>query len=162
MSVFFEGNAFIDGGKVEDTQIVASAIRLSSIDMNLENITSVKDPIQPQDAATKKYVDDSINTLGVIQKSLVLTGTNYTLISSSHLKGSYSITVNPGTNVNGPSATFFLSKGRQNQYPHIVRHTCSPGEDTRELLELKWDPNSGIYFRKTGNNHNGFYNIKLF
>lgn len=162
MSVFFEGNAFIDGGKVEDTQIVASTIRLSSIDMNLENITSVKDPIQPQDAATKKYVDESIDFLGVVQKSLLLSSTNYTLITDIHLKGSYSITVNPVDGVNGPSATFFLSKGRQNQYPHIVRHTCSPGENTRELLELKWDPNSGIYIRKTGNGHNGFYNIKLF
>lgn len=161
MSVFFEGNAFIDGGKVEDTQIVSSNIRLSSIDMNLENITSVKDPIEPQDAATKKYVDESIEFLGVLQKTLELTGTNYTLISDIHVKGSYYITVNPGLNVNGPSATFFLSKGRPSQFPHIVRHTCSPGENTRELLELKWNPNEGIYIRKTNINHDGLYGIKL-
>lgn len=160
MSVFFEGNAYIDGGKVEDTQIVSSEIRLSSIDMNLQNITSVKDPINTQDAATKKYVDQTVNALGVFIKELVLTGTNYTLISNTYLKGSYSITVNSSTN--GPSATFFLSKGRSGQHPHIVRHTCSPGETTRELLELTWAPNSGIFIRKTGVNHNGNYIVKLF
>jgi hypothetical protein len=73
--------------------------------MNMQKITSVQNPINPQDAATKNYVD----ALGICILDINLTGTNFAVIANNvygpFLKGSYTITI---TNIifNGPAATF--------------------------------------------------------
>lgn len=162
MSVFFEGNAYIDGGKVESTDILFATIQKSSIDMFDQNITSLKDPRvdHPQDAATKKYVDNQVSSLGIVFRTIRLEGDAFVIVSSDHLYGSFVITINSNVE-SGPTATFYVSKGRPEQFPHIVRNTCSPGSVSKELLEVDWEPNSGLRLRKTGNDYDGEYVVKL-
>lgn len=159
-SVYFEGNAFIDGGRVQNTTIATSsigncAITTSSLDMNMANITSVKDPINAQDAATKKYVDD----LEISFTTVNLVGTNTSLISNNS-KGSYIISVN-NLILNGPSGIFHLTKSESTQNAHIVRTVAAPGVGTNITLRLTWPPNSGIFIMKTGNNYDGSYRVKI-
>lgn len=160
MSVYFEGNAFIDTGQIQNSSISSSSITTSSLDMNMQKITSVQNPTQPQDAATKAYVD----ALGVCILDINLEGTTFTTISNSiygpFLKGAYTITI---TNIifNGPAATFSVSKNELGQPGHIVRTTCSPGLISYESLRIRWLPNKGIELQKTGTNYDGTYRIKL-
>lgn len=160
MSVFFEANAYIDTGQVNNVILTGSSISncvitTSLLDMNMENITNVKDPINLQDAATKKYVDD----LEIILKSVTLSGTNNTLITDN-LIGSYIITI---SNVisNGPSAIFHITKNDPLKTSHIVRTVASPGNNTNVFLELSWPPSSGIYLKKTGLQYDGSYKVKI-
>jgi hypothetical protein len=160
MSVYFEGNAYIDSGQIENVNINNSAITTSSIttsslDMNMQRITSVQNPINPQDAATKWYVDG----LGVHIIDINLTATNFSVISP-FLKGAYTITI---TNIilNGPAATFSVSKNEIGQPGHVVRTTSSPGLLTYESLRIRWLPNTGIEIQKTGTNYDGTYRVKL-
>ena len=153
--VYFEGNAYIDGGTVTGTTIKNCSISTSSLDMNSSNITSVKDPIQQQDAATKQYVDD----LGIRFVLKDLSGTTETLVVADQV-GSYIITI---TNIviDGPSGIFNVTKNRQNSQSHIVRTVAAPGYGTTTTLKLSWPPNSGILLSKTDNNYNGSYKIKI-
>ncbi len=165
MSVCLEGNVFIDGGQVQNIIVTTSSIgnsniTTSSVDMldsfgNYQNITNVLDPIRPQDAATKQYVDD----LGIVISTIVLNSTTNTLISSSN-KGSFIITI---TNLvlNGPSGIFHVTKNESTNNAHIVRTTASPGYSTNVFLNITWPPNSGILLNKTGSNYDGSYRIKI-
>lgn len=165
MSVCLEGNVFIDGGQVQNIIVTTSSIgnsniTTSSVDMldsfgNYQNITNVLDPIRPQDAATKQYVDD----LGIVISTIVLNSTTNTLISNSN-KGSFIITI---TNLvlNGPSGIFHVTKNESTNNAHIVRTTASPGYSTNVFLNITWPPNSGILLNKTGPNYDGSYRIKI-
>lgn len=160
MSVFFEGNAYIDSGQIQNVNVTNSTITTSSLDMDNKTITNVHDPIQQQDAATKSYVD----ALGIYILDINLTGTEFELVSNAQygpfLKGSFNITI---TNVimNGPCATFNVSKNEVSQPGHVVRMTSSPGLITHESFRIRWQPNKGIELQKTGNNYDGTYRIKL-
>jgi hypothetical protein len=159
-SVYFEGNAFIDGGRSQNITITGSsvancAITTSSIDMNLANITSVRDPINNQDAATKKYVDD----LGIVLSTITLSGVSTSQISSQQ-KGSFVITVS-NIVLNGPSATFHVTKNEASKEAHVVRITACPGTNTNTFLKISWPPSSGIYLNKTGTSFDGSYKIKV-
>lgn len=160
MSVFFEANAFIDTGQVSNVILTGSSISsciitTSSLDMNMQNITSVKDPINLQDAATKKYVDD----LGIVVKNVTLVNTTGTLLSDN-LIGSFIVTV---TNIilNGPSAIFHITKNDTSKTSHIVRTVASPGNNSNVFLEISWPIASGIYLKKTGILYDGSYKVKI-
>lgn len=159
-SVYFEGNGYFDSSilvnsSIGSSAISGSAITTTSIDMDLQNITSVKDPIQPQDAATKKYVDD----LQIVFSTITLTSTAGTIISNN-LKGSYIITI---TNeiLNGPSGIFNVTKSESTQNAHIVRTVATPGLSSNITLRLSWPVGSGILLYKTGTLYDGSYRVKI-
>jgi hypothetical protein len=165
MSVCLEGNVFIDGGQGQNINIVTSTIgncniSKSSIDMlnsagSLQNITNVANPINPQDAATKQYVDN----LDIVISNVTLTNINTTTISN-YIKGSYIITIS-NLVYNGPSGIFHVTKSESTQQAHIVRTVASPGLGTSVFLNITWPQNSGILLNKTGTNYNGSYRIKV-
>lgn len=159
-SVYFEGNGYFDSSILVNSSIGSSAISgssitTSSIDMDMQNITNVKDPVQPQDATTKKYVDD----LQIVFTTTTLTATTGSIISSN-LKGSYVITI---TNeiLNGPSGIFNVTKSESTQNAHIVRTVATPGLSSNVTLNITWPIGSGILLYKTGPSYDGSYRVKI-
>jgi hypothetical protein len=160
MSVYFEANGFIDGGQMQNVNVTSCSIgncniTTSTLDMNMNNITSVNDPILNQDAATKKYVD----ALEIIISSVTLSGTSYSQISAN-VKGSYVITISNQI-LNGPSAIFHVTKSESSFNAHIARTVAAPGYNSNIFLELLWAPNSTIMMRKTGTQYDGSYKVKI-
>ena len=163
MSVYFEGNAFIDGGQVKNASVTLSSIgncsiTTSSLDMDLKNITNVKDPINPQDAATKKYVDD----LEIYYYSVDLIGTTPVLVHTPNPNfGSFVITIK-NLIPNGPSGVFHVTKNNPSKTAHIVRTVASPGPST-VFLNVSWPANGGIYLNltKLETSVNGSYKVKI-
>jgi hypothetical protein len=165
MSFFFEGNGFFDKSQIinstiGNTLIIGSNIWSTTIDMsttsgNLQNIINVKDPINPQDAATKKYVDD----LGIVIKNIDLSNTDKSLIYEE-LIGSFVITITNNI-IGGPSGIFHVTKNLSTNNAHVVRTVASPGGGSLTFLEVTWLPNEGIYLNKTTNSFNGSYKVKI-
>jgi hypothetical protein len=141
------------GGKIKN-----SAITTTSIDMNGQPITSVASPVNLTDAANKAYVDAKTSSV-ITTVTVTLSGTSYTLIAAD-LKGDFHISVKNQI-TDGPSATFFLTKSESTRYPSYTRLTSSPGSVSFERLNTRWDPGQGIELKKTGNNYNGTYTIRM-
>lgn len=165
MSVCLEGNVFIDGGQVQNilvtnssvanSNIVTSSLNMMGLNSIEQNITNVANPINNQDAATKKYVDN----LDIVISNVTLLNTNTTIISN-YVKGSYVITISNSV-LNGPSGIFHVTKSESSQQAHIVRTVATPGYNTSVFLNVTWPLNSGILLSKTGNNYNGSYRVKV-
>jgi hypothetical protein len=163
MSVF-DGNgyffsSYIVTSTVSNTQVTQSIISESSINMldingNYQNIINVKDPINPQDAATKFYVDKVCTIFNVD-----ILDTTPTLLSSN-LKGSFIITVSNNV-MNGPSAIFHITKSSNTQNAGIARTVSAPGLTYNTQLYITWPVNDGIYIHKSDNFYNGNYTIKF-
>ena len=157
MAVYFEGNAYIDECLVQNTDIKNSNITTSSLDMNLENITSVKDPILPQDAATKKYVDEhafqftttDVNLSGTVGSMVFSIGTGVHMIQVTNLV------------TNGPSALFNVTKSDASKCGQSNRFTASAGSGSNTTLLLEWGASSDIYLRKTNDLYDGSYRAVL-
>ncbi|CAK0773759.1 hypothetical protein CCP3SC1AL1_690003 [Gammaproteobacteria bacterium] len=135
--------------------IVDGEIHNSSIDMDGGVITNHGTPVDPLDVVNLAYLDTlEANLPSVI---ITLTGTAYTTILNV-LRGTYTISV---TNiiVDGPCATFMISKNQSNRYPSFMRLNSHAGETTLERLELQWNPTSGIQLKKNGPAYDGTYKI---
>jgi hypothetical protein len=165
MSVCLEGNVFIDGGQVQNilvtnstvanSSIVTSSVNMMGLNGVEQNITNVANPINNQDAATKRYVDN----LDIVISNINLLNTNTTVISN-YVKGSYIITISNSV-LNGPSGIFHVTKSESAQQAHIVRTVASPGYNSNVFLNITWPLNSGILLNKTGNSYNGSYRVKV-
>jgi hypothetical protein len=165
MSFFLEGNIYADQSYVTNSSIgnsfiSKSSISTSSIDMlnsagNYQNITNAAIPINDHDVVIKLYVDN----LGISINDVTLINTQGTTISSN-LTGSFVITV---TNLvlNGPSATFHITKNSPFAFAHIIRHTLSPGTSSNTTLDIQWPINNGPQLYKSDINYNGSYRIKI-
>ena len=165
MSFFFEGNGFFSDSYVTNSSITNniitnSAISTSSINMldatgNYQNITNVAVPINPHDAVIKQYVDD----LNIRLKNYDLIGTTGTVLTND-LSGSFVITV---TNLvmDGPSATFHITKNTPGVCGHIIRHTLSPGITSLTTLNITWPTFSGPILIKNNNYYDGSYRVKI-
>lgn len=156
MSFYFEGNAYIDPAYIINSTVSNSSITTSSIDMNLENITNVKDPVLPQDAATKKYIDDIIFFKTT---TVSLSGTTGSFIFSP-TKGSFIVKVSNLVS-NGPSALFSISKSEHPRAGQVHRVNATPGNSSDTTLLLDWFANSDLYLRKTSELYDGSYTVLL-
>lgn len=100
---WLSGNTF-QNGQIETT----------NLDMTPEySITNLHDPVNPQDAATKQYIDQSLldTENAVHMQNFTLTGTDMTWIPLFPDRGSF-ICFITGKMANGPSAIYTLSKSK--------------------------------------------------
>jgi len=154
---YHSGNAVLNGTSAKRMTLTNSSVTTSSIDMNLQNITSVKDPILPQDAATKKYVDSAISSY-YNTYLVTLTGTGVSDAVSLPPGGWYvSVT---GTIPGGPVATWTIAKSMTSGDASIFR-LASSTSTSGETLILTWSPSSPLRVHKTGSNYDGAYSVKI-
>lgn len=144
------GNATVRGGVIDGCVV----------DMGDNRITTVGDPIMPQDASNKRYVDDLVagNTfVGVTTVDLTLTGTAPTAAIAA-TTGSFFITV---TNIvtNGPCAVFSVSKNNATATANINTLNGVPGVGDTTALVLTWPNNSGIALAKNNASYDGVYRL---
>ena len=153
MASFFKANAKITGGTIDNV-----AITDSTIDMNNNQITTLGDPILEQDAVNLRF----LNTM--IQKKVVsLSGTAFSVVETI-TRGAFNISIFPDETtsaINGPAATFSVSKSKSSKHMGCMRMTSAPADITKEQLELQWLPNSSLELKKTNTNSNGDYCVVL-
>ena len=153
MSFFFEGNFYGSGSYLTNSTVInniitTSDISASTIDMLsstgvYQNITNAAMPINDHDVVIKLYVDD----LGIVINNYTLLNTTGTTLTSD-FAGSFIVTV---TNLvmDGPSATFHITKNSPGKCGHIARTTLSPGLNTLTSLDIKWPAFSGPILLKS-------------
>jgi len=162
---YFSGNIVARGTMAKRMLLTNSSIVDTTIDMNLKTITSVHDPIDPQDAATRYYVDASVQKVesefqsfftGVV---VSLNGTDF--VEIAHIRpGSYIVTVTPFQD-GFPTATFSISKLGAYSTGHVSRITAGIDPKTRETLDLQWPQGGVLLLRKTGPGFDGDYLVDL-
>lgn len=142
---------------MENTSITSSAITNTTLDMAMQNITSVLDPVDPQDAATKFYVDRQVTTL-VQTFEVQLAGQAF--VEVSNLKyGSYQVLV-MSLQEGGPVGSFVLLK--LSEYSQgVITSALVLKTPTGEQLVVDWPPNSAVLVRKSGDNFDGLYRVKI-
>jgi hypothetical protein len=145
MSYFFTGPIKTDKGYIAN-----SSITNTDIDMNNKRITTVADPINPQDAVNLRSLENNI-----IYKSITLAGTNSVLVIPNTY-GSYYVTIS-GVSDNLATAVFSISKSDSTTVVIGNRLSHSGTGD----LELNWTASNGIYIKKNSITQDGNYILKI-
>lgn len=146
------GNFYLDCG----AKIRKSVITDSSIDMNGKVITNGGNPIDPSDLATKNYVDIATGNVNAIIP-VTLTNTNWSTVLVS-TQGTVRMIVK-NVILNGPCATFDISKNISNTIADPIRTSSCAGATTQERLQIRWLSGQPLEMRKTGTSYNGVYNV---
>jgi hypothetical protein len=162
---YFSTNISARGSKIKQMLVTNSAIATSTIDMNLQPITSLADPVQPQDAATRYYVDSSVQKVESELQSfftgLVVELKGIAFTEVAHIKpGSYIVTITAYQD-GYPTASFSISKASAYSNGHVMRMTSSFGTYTQEQLELQWPQGGVLSLRKNGPGYDGSYLVDL-
>ena len=127
---------------------------------------SVIDNIVIFDNNTSTLIKDSgvsINDILAALNQIVcvnLSGTAFTTILNE-VEGAFFISVK-NTVVNGPSATFSITKNIPANLPSVVTITSTPGAGSGEVLELRWLGGGFLELRKDGVNYDGEYCATIF
>ena len=162
---FFTGNADFRGERIRQMLLTQCSINSTAIDMNFHPITSVRNPVQPQDAATRWYVDSRIDEFSSTLDNpyagylVTLSGMESTDIANLR-PGSYMVTVTPMKD-GYPTALFAVSKSSIYSEGHIFKVTGVSGTYTPEQLELLWPPGNVLKLRKTGPGFDGEYVVDM-
>lgn len=146
---FFNGNAKIDGGEIENVDITKS-----SLDMNFQKITSVASPTDNYDAVNKMYVDSQTTSLTV-----TLNSTTPALILNQSI-GNYLFIIQSTTPSNYPMLSVILAKNHTNGSLGKVIFYTIPGATTGEYLQITWDDGEFIYLSKSGGGYDGQYIVR--
>jgi hypothetical protein len=159
---YFAGNVQLIGKSADKISLTNSSITATSLDMNQSNITSLRDPIQGQDAATKAYVDTKLEKINKPYEEVSVTLGDATYVNVIGLKpGSYIVSI-MSLSDGFPTATFAIGKSSSHMaLGSIFRLTSTPGVGTGEQLELDWPALGMLRLRKTGESHNGDYIVNL-
>lgn len=154
---YLDTTAFIFDSFIKTSTITQSAINQSTLDMDMKNITSVKDPVDAQDAATKWYVDNQVAT--VVQTQVVqLNGQAFAeIINLTH--GAFKMIVQ-STFEGGPVGEFTCMKVSDASIGTINANAIKT--PTGEQLIVSWPANSAILIRKSGDNFDGLYRVRIF
>ena len=64
--------------------------------------------------------------------------------------------------MDGPTATFHMTKSEPTRPKNVNRLSASPGLTSGEQLEARWEPSTGIEIHKTGVNYDGSYKVKIY
>src|SRR5689334_23436956 len=162
---YFSGNITARGTMAKKMLVTSCNIINSTLDMNMKTITSVQDPVDAQDAATRFYVDSTIQKVESEFQSFFsgivvsLKGIEFSEIG--HIKpGSYIVTVTPYYD-GYPTATFSISKASAYSTGHVMRITGQTGTYTPEGLELYWPEGGLLLLRKNGPGYDGDYLVDL-
>lgn len=155
---YHSGNAVLNGTSIKNMRVSTSSITTSTLDMNLQNITSVKDPIQLQDAATKKYVDNVISTSFNVY-AITLSGSIFTDAIALQ-PGAYTISISAVSLSGAPTANWSVAKSSSDGDTSIFRMASVPSS-SGETLDIVWHPNAPLRVRKTGANYDGIYNVRI-
>ena len=155
----FEGDFRMVGQLVEEVIVSKSRIITSEVDMAGKKITSVSIPSDPYDAANKLYVD--LRTSEIIQVyDVTLVGTVWTEVVNIRRGAKHVVVESLVTN--GPMLFAVCLKVKDSRNAVINDLGSSRALPTGERLEVGWPPNSPLRLRKTGENYNGLYRVKIF
>lgn len=162
----FEGNGYFDESYLLNSSIgtsiftggviKTSSINMLNIDGNYQTIINTAEPINDHDVAIKL----TVSNLGININNITLLGTQGTVVTNSI--GSFVVTVSNQI-LNGPCATFHVSKNNPTICGQVIRITAVPGISLSKtcLLKMDWPPNSALILYKTDINFDGSYTIKL-
>lgn len=154
---YLDTTAFLSDSYIKTSTITQSAITESTLDMNMKNITSVKDPIDRQDAATKGFVEDQLASI-VQTQTVQLNGQAFAeVINLTH--GAFTLIVQ-STFEGGPVGQFTCMKISDATIGTINANAIKT--PTGEQLIVTWPANSAILIRKSGDNFDGLYRVRIF